>query len=178
MTDLEYRPNPLLPAISVVGPVEPWSPSQEVPGPAQDPGGRSGSPAPLRPPGTTVPCDRCEGGSRPPGGDEVCRVCAGRDEVDLVWRVSGYDEQAHAFVVSADESADLISAPRPCWHSVPKSKVTDDVDCVRKCPACLITVAAGVTEHVVTSAAARLADLQAGLADLPDGRELFGPIPR
>lgn len=158
MTDLEHRPIPLLlPAVPVVG----RSPSQEVPGPA---------------PGTTVPCDRCEGGSRPPAGDEVCPVCAGRDEVDLVWRVSGYDEQAHAFVVSAVESADLVSAPRPCWHSVPKSKVTDDVDGARKCPACLITVATCLTEQVEASASARMADQQAGFGGLPDGRELLGPF--
>jgi hypothetical protein len=102
----------------------------------------------------------------------VCRVCAGRDEVDLVWRVSGYDEQAHAFVVSADASADSLSAPRPCWHSVPKVKMTDYTDGVRKCPACLITVATCLTEQVEASASARMADQQAGLGDLPDGREV------
>jgi hypothetical protein len=95
--------------------------------------------------------------------------------VDLAWSVSGYDEQAHAFVVSADEAADLVSAPRPCWHSVPKTKVTDYVDGVRKCRACLIVVATGIAEQVERSVFATMADLPAGLADIYDGREDLGP---
>ncbi|MGB3440742.1 MAG: hypothetical protein WBA97_18500 [Actinophytocola sp.] len=92
-----------------------------------------------------------------------------------MWAVSGYDGQAHAFVVSADEAVDLVSAPWPCWHSVPKAKVTDYADGVRKCPACLITVATGITAQVEASASVMIADLPAGLADIYDGREDLGP---
>lgn len=146
---------------SDVGPVETWTPSR-APGPAQDPGGRSDSPDPLRPPGAiSVPCGRCEGGSEPPV-DEPCPPCEGRGSVDLRWRVSPHDGEAHAFIVPPVDGGPS-SAPRPCYHSAPTDQLTDNVDDVTRCVLCLIVVGGAVATRVERAAAAMLKQQEAHL---------------
>ncbi|WP_460394038.1 hypothetical protein [Actinophytocola sediminis] len=90
-----------------------------------------------------------------------------------MWRVSGYDDQVHAFVVSAADVT-MVSAARPCYHSVPTDKVTDDVGDARRCPACLITVAVATQEQVDASVTATLEGSPEGLRTLPVWRDRFG----
>jgi hypothetical protein len=145
---LDQLPDPLIPAASIVGPVEPWDPNQGTPGPARNPGGRSGTnhevpPDPVRPPGTeVVPCDKCEGSDtrllerqNVPAVSTPCVPCEGSGQIEVVWRTAAQDGLKHVFRVGG------VVAEALCTNCFPHDTVTDDLAVFGACLPCTFRLA-------------------------------------
>lgn len=140
------RPGMLQGAVSIVGPVEDWTPRQTL-GPARLPDGRGDSPDPLRPSGTiTTPCPNCRGaGTRQHKGtnDAVpCSRCKGipGGTADVSWRTSSRDRQSHVF----HEVGELAEAL--CTHTVPRALLTESPG-ARACMDCTMELVGLLNVH-------------------------------